>query len=268
MKKLIAYLFLLLCFTLILPILFQLIKLDKSSILYSQTKDQCTEVLNKAQQEFDLGHFQEAINLIDSCLNNADRSETDKATAYRLLGLVYIADNLKKEADEAVKNLLIIVPNYKVDPEKDPPLLEKKIDEWKQKLKPTITAINPNSIAEGEKGFKLTVTGDNFVYGSKIHFNGSPKPTEYVSKNELRADISDSDIQKEGNYIVLVYSPIMEGKNSNTEVFNVNASSNFPWTWVAAGAGAVAAAVAIILLGGDDDGGTTTTTLAEPPGRP
>jgi len=163
MKKIISYLVLLLCFALILPILLEFVKLDKSSILHSQTKDHCTELLNKAQQEFDYGHFQAAIHLIDSCLNNADRSETDKATAYRLLGLVYIADNLKKEADEAVKNLLIIVPNYKVDPEKDPPLLEQKIDEWKLKLKPTVNSITPNSIAEGEKGFKLTVTGDNFV---------------------------------------------------------------------------------------------------------
>ncbi|MDP2363976.1 MAG: IPT/TIG domain-containing protein, partial [Ignavibacteria bacterium] len=149
---------------------------------------------------------------------------------------------------------------------KDPPSLQKIIDNMAQTLNPKITAITPNTADQGDKGFTMTVTGVNFVYGSVIKFNGTTKSTTYVSATEIKAEIPASDVFKTGEYDISVYSPIMGGKTSNSEKFIVQTSSGFPWTWIAIGGGAVAAVVvAVLTLGGKDD---PASTLAEPPGRP
>jgi tetratricopeptide (TPR) repeat protein len=271
MKKIKVFFFL----TFILIVLTPLISIKTGypeySSLYAQVKDQCGEQLDKAEEEYQAGRWTESIELIDECLKKKNVSEIERGRAYRILGLVYIAIQLEKEANEAVKNLLIMVPNYKVDPDRDPPSLQRIIDSAAQTLNPKIISISPSSIEKEEKGFTITVTGSSFVYGSVVKFNEAAKATTYISSTELKAEIPSSDIVKEGEFAVTVYSPIMGGKTSNSELFIVKKSSGFPWTWIAVGGGAiVAAVVAILALGGgeDDDDIITPTTIADPPGRP
>ena len=109
------------------PILFESDAANFSSI-YAQTKDQCTEQLDKAEEEYQAGNGLKRLELIEQCLKKENVGELERGRAYRILGLVYIAIQLEKEANDAVKNLLIMVPNYKVDPVKDPPSLQKIID--------------------------------------------------------------------------------------------------------------------------------------------
>ena len=252
------------------PLVFIEPGLVKFSSAFAQTGDQCTEQLNKAEEEYQAGRWTESIELIEQCLKKTGVSEAEKGRAYRILGLVYIAIQLEKEANDAVKNLLIMVPNYKVDPVKDPPSLQKIIDNMAQTLNPKISGITPNTADEGDNGFIMTVTGSNFVYGSLVKFNGTGKKTTYVSPTELKAEITQSDLAKAGGYDVTVYSPILGGKTSNPERFMAQESASFPWTWIAIGGGVVAAVVvAVVALGGgNDDNGTPTTIIAEPPGRP
>lgn len=241
----------------------------KFSSAYAQTKDQCKQQLDKAEEEYQAGKWTEAIELLEQCLKKENVGELERGRAYRILGLVYIAIQLEKEANDAVKNLLIMVPNYKVDPVKDPPSLQKIIDNMAVTLNPKITSISPNTVDQGEKGIKLKVTGSNFVYGSVVKLNGVSKSTTYVSSTELTADVLTSDLAKTGEYDVTVYSPIMGGKTSEAEKFTVQKASSFPWTWIAIGGGAVAAVVvAVLTLGGKKDDSTPTTTLADPPTRP
>ena len=252
-----------------LPILFEAGSVKFSST-YAQTKDQCGAQLDKAEEEYQAGKWTEAIQLIEQCLSKESVGELERGRAYRILGLVYIAIQLEKEANEAVKNLLIMVPNYKVDPVKDPPSLQKIIDNMAATLDPKITSITPNAADQADKGFTMTVTGTNFVYGSIVKLNGTARSTTYVSPIELKVEIPAKDLLKAGEFEITVYSPIVGGKTSNPEKFMVQTSSGFPWTWIAIGGGAVAAVVvAILTLGGKDD--TTTppaTTLANPPVRP
>lgn len=260
----------LISFTLIilLPALTLFVSPNEFSNLYAQTEVQCTEQLDKAEEEYLLGKWQDAIELIEQCLKKKDVSETEKGRAYRILGLVYIAVQLEKEANEAVKNLLLMVPNYKIDPDRDPPSLQKIIDNTAQTLNPKITNISPSTVDQEEKGITLTVNGTNFVYGSVVKFNEATKLTTYVSSTELKAEIPSTDLLKEGEFSINVYSPIMGGKTSNTEKFIVKKVSSFPWTWIAVGGAAIAAAVvAIVTLGGDDEE-IITPTIADPPGRP
>ncbi len=269
MKNFISIFLLSLIFLILLPALTMLISFNQLFTLNAQTEEQCEEQLSKAEEEYQLGRWTEAIELIEQCLKKPNVAESEKGKAYRLLGLVYIAIQLEKEANDAVKNLLLMVPNYKIDPDRDPPSLKKIIDNTAQTLNPIVTSIIPNKIEAGEKGFTITVNGKNFVYGSVVKLNGESKPTHLVSSTELKAEIPAGDIIEEGEFNVSVYSPILGGKNSNSEKLIVEKSSSFPWTWIAVGGGAIAAAVvAILTLGGSDDDGTKTIMIADPPGRP
>ena len=238
--------------------------------LYAQDKIVFADSLKVAEANYNSGNWQESIRLINECLSEPNISETEKGEAYRLLGLVYIAQELEKEANDAVKNLLLMVPNYKTDPDRDPPPLTRMIDDISQQLKPVISSITPNSAEAGSEALNLVVKGADFVYGATVQFNGLAKITTYVNQNQLSVEISANDLEKEGEYEVTVFSPIQGGKTSNAVKFTVTSSSSFPWTWVGIGAGAVAAVVvAVIVLGGNgDEPPPPQGTFPEPPPRP
>jgi hypothetical protein len=239
------------------------------SEMYAQEKAVCEDSLNKADVNYQSGNWEESIRLINECLAEPNISETEKGVAYRLLGLVYIATELEKQANDAVKNLLIMVPNYKIDPDRDPPQLKILIDTVSQQLVPIISSITPNSVDAESEELILIVKGSDFVYGSTVQFDKMEKVTTYVNQNQLSAELSAIDLMKEGEYEVTVFSPIHGGKISNAVKFTVTATSSFPWTWIAVGGGAVAAAVvAVIVWGGDGNGDGDEGTLPGPPTRP
>jgi hypothetical protein len=239
--------------------------------VFPQVQDSTSrdERLDEAESEYKAGHWAESIDLINECLAKQDLSETEKGRAYRQLGLVYIAIELEKEANDAVKNLLIMVPNYKIDPDRDPPQLKKMIDDVSEKVKPTITNITPDNVDAESEQVTLTVNGSDFVYGSVVRFNSVEKVSTYISPSQITAVIPSSDLMKAGENDITVFSPIHGGKISNIMKFNVNEPSN-ALTWILIGGGAaVAAVVAIVALGG---GGDETTddpgNFPSPPGRP
>nr|MBP9583374.1 hypothetical protein [Ignavibacterium sp.] len=59
------------------------------SSTYAQTKDQCTQQLDKAEEEYQAGKWTDAIELLDQCLKKENVGELEKGRAYRILGLVY-----------------------------------------------------------------------------------------------------------------------------------------------------------------------------------
>ena len=129
----------------------------KSSQAIAQVDDSCEKMLNEAEVEYNDGLWFEAIKLIEQCLNEPNITEVEKGTAYRLLGLVYIAEELEKEANDAVRNLLILVPNYQIDPDRDPPQLKRIIDDVSQTLNPTISSIIPAKATIEDPGFNIKV---------------------------------------------------------------------------------------------------------------
>jgi len=237
--------------------------------LCGQELTTCAERLDEADAEYQAGHWAESIELINNCLAEPNLSETERGRAYRLLGLVYIAIELEKEASDAVKNLLIMVPNYKIDPDRDPPQLKKIIDDVSAKLKPSITSITPDNVDAESESLTLTVNGSDFVYGSVIRFDGVEKATTYVGPNQLSAVIPPFDLMTAGEYDITVFSPIHSGKVSNAVKFKVNEPSG-ALTWILIGGGAaVVAVVAIVALGGGDDAAPVDPgTFPTPPGRP
>lgn len=212
----------------IFEVLFSVIFLTQISFnhakLFAQTIEQCDTILAQAEEHYTLGNWNNAIELIQQCLQKKDASDSDKEKAYRLLGLVYIATEFEKDAKEAIKNLLILAPNYQINPDEDPPQFQKIISDISLLLIPIIENITPNMSQRNEPGIKLKVTGSNFAYGSKVQFDGEERVTEYFNSGELVADMTSEDLMKGGEHDINVYSPIMGGKISNSIKFIVDTS--------------------------------------------
>ncbi len=244
--------------------LFEICLLKYTSI-YAQTVDQCSQQLINAEEEYHLGKWNESIELIEKCLVEPNLSEIEKGKAYRILSLIYIAMQSEEEANNAVKNLLIMVPNYKIQPDMDPPSLQKYIDDITHTLTPEIDFILPSSIEKNADGFTMSVQGSNFVYGSKVLINGKGRATTFISDTILLAKFSASDMLIDDGYEITVYSPILNGRESNPKKFVVESSSVSLWEWFALGTVATTLVViAINLLKPDPD----PKPIAEPPERP
>src|SRR5262249_30970819 len=63
---------------------------------------------------------------------------------------------------------------------------------------PTITTISPTSAVAGGAAFTLTVNGAYFVANSVVRWNGTDRPTAFVSSNQVTAQIPASDIAATG----------------------------------------------------------------------
>jgi len=90
-------------------------------ILFAQVADDCEALLQKAEEKYNTGKFDETIELITKCLDSTDIGPDSKMKAYRLLGLTYLAKDYLVEAKIAINKLLELVPNYQTDPVQDPP---------------------------------------------------------------------------------------------------------------------------------------------------
>src|ERR1700730_11176546 len=107
---------------------------------------------------------------------------------------------------------------------------------------PTVASLSPSSAPAGSASFTLTVSGTNFVSLSTVHWNGSARPTTFVSNTQLQAQITNADIAANGTTTVTVSTPTPGGGTSSGVTFTVDnpsptAASLNPSSAVAGGAG-------------------------------
>jgi hypothetical protein len=88
--------------------------------------------------------------------------------------------------------------------------------------RPTLTSLNPNTIATGSPSFTLTLNGSDFADGAAVLWNGTVRPTTVVSASQLTAVIPSSDIVG-GSEIstVLVRVQNQNGSLSNPQSFTI-----------------------------------------------
>ena len=67
-----------------------------------------------------------------------------------------------------------------------------------------VDAVGPTKVTVGERTFTLAVSGQNFRRGAVALWNGSPRPTTWVSTTEVTALISAADVASIGNANVSV----------------------------------------------------------------
>ena len=93
---------------------------------------------------------------------------------------------------------------------------------------PATSALSPASISAGSASFTLTVTGNNFVSGAAVRWNGVDRITTYVSSTQLQANILASDISAPGSAAVTVFNPAPGGGVSNAQTFTMDVPVDNP----------------------------------------
>jgi 6-phosphogluconolactonase (cycloisomerase 2 family) len=90
-------------------------------------------------------------------------------------------------------------------------------------LNPTtsITTISPNSAVAGGAAFTLTVNGSYFVANSVVRWNGTDRPTAFVSSSQITAQIPASDIASTGTAAITVFNPGAGGGTANSFNFSI-----------------------------------------------
>jgi hypothetical protein len=117
---------------------------------------------------------------------------------------------------------------------------------------PQLTSLSPNAAVVGQSLFTLTVNGGNFTASSIVRWNGSDRPTTYVSAGQVKAAIPATDVASIGSAQVTVFSPTPGGGTSTPLPFSIVAA---PILSVSSTTVALGGTVIVTLTGGL--GGTT-----------
>jgi hypothetical protein len=88
---------------------------------------------------------------------------------------------------------------------------------------PVAVALDPGGATAGGSAFSLLVNGSGFVVGSKVRWNGSDRPTTFVSPTQLQASISASDIASATVADVTTVSSPPGGGTSQALTFTISA---------------------------------------------
>ena len=86
---------------------------------------------------------------------------------------------------------------------------------------PIATSLSPTSAMAQGTAFTLTVNGSGFMAGSVVRWNGSNRPTTFVSATQLQAAIAASDIAAEGTANVTVFTSAPGGGTSTAVAFTI-----------------------------------------------
>lgn len=85
---------------------------------------------------------------------------------------------------------------------------------------PPIASLSPDSANAGDPGFLLSVIGSEFLDGAIVRWNGSIRPTTFVSEFEVDATIDAADLVAGKTVYVTVRNP--NGGVSNSLLFTIN----------------------------------------------
>jgi 6-phosphogluconolactonase len=103
---------------------------------------------------------------------------------------------------------------------------------------PSLSTFSPMSAKVGGSAFTLTVNGTGFVPASVVQWNGSSRPTTFVSNTQITAQISASDIAALGKAVITVFTPTPGGGTSASLAFNVFPLPRFAYA-TASGSGRI-----------------------------
>jgi len=109
----------------------------------AQAANVCGEVIEEAETSYVEGRFDEAIQLLLTCLDGPDVETAQAITAYRLLALALIRKDELAEARAAIVQLFDIYPEYEADPIIDPPAYTALVDIVKQQVRPVSEVDEP-----------------------------------------------------------------------------------------------------------------------------
>lgn len=86
---------------------------------------------------------------------------------------------------------------------------------------PGVPSVNPAAAFRGGAAFTLVVKGARFAQGAVVRWNGSDRPTTWVSTYELRASIPSTDLTRIGDAKITVVNPSPGGGESTAATVTV-----------------------------------------------
>jgi len=87
---------------------------------------------------------------------------------------------------------------------------------------PSLASLSPNTIPLGSEGFTLTASGNHFVSGSVIRWNGTNLSTSFGSATQLTATVPASNLTAPATVSIVVFTPTSSGgASSSSQSFTV-----------------------------------------------
>jgi hypothetical protein len=87
---------------------------------------------------------------------------------------------------------------------------------------PQINSMTPTAVTAGSGTITLTVDGSGFVPGSVVRWDGSDRPTTFVSASRVTATITAASLSVGGTAQVVVFNAPPGGGTSNALTFTIN----------------------------------------------
>jgi subtilisin family serine protease len=81
---------------------------------------------------------------------------------------------------------------------------------------PAVSTLSPSIVIAGSAGATVTVNGTGFTAASVVNWNGSPRPTTFLSATQIRAALADADVAAVGSAQVSVTTPPPGGGTSGS----------------------------------------------------
>jgi hypothetical protein len=99
----------------------------------AQTQDPCRATLERAEDQYDVGEYDEVIALLEQCPPEKFLEPRQQIRAYKLAALAQLKIGAEKPAEAAVESLLDLRPQFKPDPEQDPQAFVDLVNEIKRR---------------------------------------------------------------------------------------------------------------------------------------
>ncbi len=99
--------------------------------LPARGQDECEQLLIEADSAFQIGRLEEALESLEKCLTS-DPTRAARVPVFALKAKVQLELDDREAAAETILKLLQLVPGYRGDPLRDPPLFLSMVDELRQ----------------------------------------------------------------------------------------------------------------------------------------
>lgn len=90
---------------------------------------------------------------------------------------------------------------------------------------PVLSSLSPAFTSMGGQGFTLTVNGAGFTAGSVVSWGATPLATQFVSGNQLVAQVPASDVVTAGTSAITVQTPVPGEAQSNALQFEIDSAT-------------------------------------------
>ena len=135
-------------------------------------QDECANALVQANEDYENGLLDQAIDLLTGCFDKNGFITEDRMSAYKLLAKAYDAKGLSQQAEQALRNLLNLNPDWQPDPENDTPAFmefaKKVITKVKGEQLKLPTIENKSARSDSSKSIKWWWIGGGVVAAGAI----------------------------------------------------------------------------------------------------